>query len=416
LVARHWSACQRKQQHLAMACVSTVASTSDVPQAVMSQRLGDLLLQFPSAAIGGVQWCVLARKYEERFSARLDARSLGHTSALSLATTLLWDVARLVDVTDTDNPILALEDGVALSPQPGCIGSWPSLYSSLCTIVQNNGADELQATQATAVSRHAGRSLLLSRVKPLLQAHWHAHFDEASFSYWNEQGATVKVKKLKHLITAVLRWRSERLTWLLEEGRKPSTLDRALLVKLELAPASCQNDLLLSCVQDERAMEEMLKSPGTGVRLRRELSFAEQGQAPPPSVHELFDDPFEPPPQKLDRWPSSLLTPTGSDRGFWSGVSSPLFTSARANFEMDSADSTQSTMTPTSELEENMGFMPTNQQGACAVVPVWFSYLPTALFGDRGDIPSGIVDRLRSKFEPSSSSFTPPASWQSASQ
>ena len=265
LVARHWSACQRKQQHLAMACVSTVASTSDVPQAVMSQRLGDLLLQFPSAAIGGVQWCVLARKYEERFSARLDARSLGHTSALSLATTLLWDVARLVDVTDTDNPILALEDGVALSPPPGCIGSWPSLYSSLCTIVQNNGADELQATQATAVSRHAGRSLLLSRVKPLLQAHWHAHFDEASFSYWNEQGATVKVKKLKHLITAVLRWRSERLTWLLEEGRKPSTLERALLVKLELAPASCQNDLLLSCVQDERAMEEMLKSPGTGV-------------------------------------------------------------------------------------------------------------------------------------------------------
>ena len=41
--------------------------------------------------------------------------------------------------------------------------------------------------------------------KPLLQYRWHAHFDEASFACWNEQGAVVKMKKLKHLITSLLR-------------------------------------------------------------------------------------------------------------------------------------------------------------------------------------------------------------------
>jgi len=111
----------------------------EVSPSVVAQRLCDLLLSFPAAAAGGVQWCVLARKYEERHNTRLDIKAIGHSCPLAAATALLWDVLRLVDSEDSDNPIVAVEDAVALNPRPGALGSWPSLYKALCTIVVTHG-------------------------------------------------------------------------------------------------------------------------------------------------------------------------------------------------------------------------------------------------------------------------------------
>merc|ERR550532_464658 len=85
---------------------------------LVAQRLSDLLQSFPAAAAGGVQWQTLARKYEERHSSRLDIAALGHSSALAAATALLWDVLRLVEREDADNPVVALDDTLALDPRP----------------------------------------------------------------------------------------------------------------------------------------------------------------------------------------------------------------------------------------------------------------------------------------------------------
>jgi hypothetical protein len=300
-----------------------VSVTDDFPcdehsataSSTISQRLTELLMQFPSSAIDGVHWRALAKKYEQRFSARLDLKSLGHTTALSAATTLLQNVARVAG--PPDNPLLSLIDEVALHPTPGCIGSWPSLYVALCAAVQLSGTSEETLPGV--------RSLLLSRVKPLLQQHWHAHFDEATLLCVTEHGGTVKLKKMKHLIVALLRWRDQRRAWVEKEGRLPSLVDVALDRKLEVNFADAQKDMtLMVCdVQEtestasgmssheEDSAEELsevdLKEPAGDIT--ESAAFWSESpvscEAPlsctlqlPPSFHEIFDDPFEPPPQK----------------------------------------------------------------------------------------------------------------------
>jgi len=110
--------------------------------AIVAQRMSDLLQCFPAAAIGGVQWRTLTRKYEEKYGDHLDLEVLGHTSALAGATALLFDVIRVVEADDTDNPVVAVEDAITLTPLPGSLASWPSLYKVLCDIVRSQGSIE----------------------------------------------------------------------------------------------------------------------------------------------------------------------------------------------------------------------------------------------------------------------------------
>ncbi|CAJ1387207.1 unnamed protein product [Effrenium voratum] len=378
-----------------------------MPRAILSsssattvaQQLSDLLQCFPAAAIGGVQWKTLLQKYEERYSTRLDIFSLGHETPLAASTMLLFDVLRLVNSEDGDNPIVAVEDEVALVPKPGSASSWPSLYQVLCTVVRENGT----------VDEEGGQAILVSQLKPLLQRMWHNTFDEASFGYLTEEGSSVKMRKMKHLLQALLRWRSQRLEW---NGRSCRAMDEALRQELELVPSKRHNDLLLrfvskvdaplcasevcicptvstdddaaevsleissrastmsSAVQEElaalRAENEKLRCRNN--MLESTVSYQDNfitAQLP----ENLFDNPYEPPPQV---WHSASASPTAST------VSHSGFSGSESGTPMGSGH-----VTP----------VPLQVGHPITLVPMgWF-------MGDRGIIPCGLVQQARAVFE-----------------
>lgn len=215
--------------------------------AVVAKQLSDLLLAFPAAATEGIQWTTLVRKYEERHRACLDITSLGHTSVLAAASTLLWDVAKVVDCEETDNPIVSIEDSIALIAQPGLWGCWPSLYQSLCEIVISQGTSQLCPQEG---SSKPAVGVLLSQLKPMLERHWHANFDENTGGFLNGSGTFIRFKKMKHLLHAVVRWRAERLAWRRADKSIPSAIDAAISMCLELRPSKKHNDLILCCCND----------------------------------------------------------------------------------------------------------------------------------------------------------------------
>merc|ERR1719329_599247 len=295
---------------------ATALAPADQPPSwrVVAQRLCDLLLQFPAAAIGGVEWQTLARKYEERHGVRLDIASLGHGSPLAAATALLWDVLRLVDSEDEDNPVVAAEDAVVLTPRPGFLGTWPSIYHTLCEVVQRYGsADALPpAIAAEAGDAPAGAlGLLLSHLKPLVQSSWHPSFDESGLGFLSEAGTFVRMRKMKHLVQAVLRWRAQRNEWQRAWGFRLTEADRALLPRLELVASKKQTDLVLVFFPeaDSTPRDLLLTSPGMRPWLPSAVALPRRPLEP-----ESFDDPYEPPPQKSAHWPQ-LASPCGSSNG-----------------------------------------------------------------------------------------------------
>jgi len=459
-----------------------------VAPAIVAQRLCDLLLQFPAAALGGVQWRMLTRKYEERFSTQIKIESMGHSSPISAATALLWDVLRVVDSSDPQNPMLGVEDAVVLTPRPGCIGSWPSLYRALCTAVEKNCANETQMTPGMADgSQTVVRSMLLSQLKPLLQTTWHVSFDENGLGFLNEDGSYTKMKKMKHLVQWVLRWREQRIKWRQCHGGKFTAVDELMSQKLELVASTRHNDFILryevheeatntarswrsvsepSCGQytpletqsstkdapeclsehcdtkqelDKLRTENLLlRAQNKQLRLDQEeddenvqrCAFAHSMQNPhfaPERVAEIFDDPYEPPPQKDDLWnPSSpnrlRISKLGEGSfGFQhASCETPASTSFASGFDIYSDSATCESMTPISNFDAHSGSMtPSLETGnavataslgeqVCAFVPMWFSLMPSTLLGDRCVIPTGIVERFRTQFESTSAHTIPP--------
>jgi hypothetical protein len=393
--------------------------------AVVAQRLSDLLLSFPSAAAGGVQWQTLVRKYNERYQANLNIAALGYESPLTAATTLLWDVVRFVDTQDTDNPVIGIEDRVALTPTANAPATWPSLYQVLVDIVHQNGMND-EGNADDKVS-----SILVSQLKPLLQRSWHNSFDEASLNYLTEEGTAVKVKKMKHLLQALLRWREERAAWKAAVQVAQNPLDTALEPKLELVPSKQHNDLLLRCVQTKPSAPrvfdaclqqsqhqmannmcpfsdcnddaqsfmqdlshpvdmiqeiEMLRSENE--RLRQQNCILEKQSldevmrkalVEADSMADTWDDPSEPPPFQYWSKAFSPASSTGvpSDFGFSSGCMTPM--SARSSSEPQSG-----TATPT--VHGQMGPI-------CTMVPMWVA------IGDRCGIPRGVVQQACAIFE-----------------
>eukprot|EP00929_Paragymnodinium_shiwhaense_P105617 TRINITY_DN7066_c0_g1_i1.p1 TRINITY_DN7066_c0_g1~~TRINITY_DN7066_c0_g1_i1.p1 ORF type:complete len:451 (+),score=75.40 TRINITY_DN7066_c0_g1_i1:78-1430(+) len=220
-------------------------SKATTPAAV-SQALSDLLQTFPAAATTGVQWQTLERKYEERYGAAFDIAALGYSTSLAAASALLWDVMRLVDGDDVDNPVVAIESNISLTARPGYLACWPSLYSACCDIVQDHGSAD-----------GGSRSLLLSQLKPFLQKSWHSSFTESGFGYFTEQGKFVSLKKMKHLVTAMLRWRQEHLDSPQFAAGRLKNLRSVLTPTLELEQSKTHNDWLLRITpQDASTIED----------------------------------------------------------------------------------------------------------------------------------------------------------------
>jgi len=235
----------------------SIASTYTLPPEVVAQRVCDIVLSFPAAAVGGVQWKSIVLQYEKRHLTNLDLSlaALGHCS--TGATAPLWDVLRLVNAEETDNPVLALKDAVALTPRPGFMGLWPSLHVILCQIVESNGTRVRVAKTKTPAQVYG---VLLAKLKPLLEPHWHTVFEASSnapalgFLRETEKGSFVRLKKMKHLVEHVILWRDERTTWREAEGVGLSGIDEALGDR-HLDVVNTPNDLIL-CLYASRELRE----------------------------------------------------------------------------------------------------------------------------------------------------------------
>jgi len=381
-----------------------------------------MLLSFPSAAIGGVQWQVLAARYEERYSTRLDLAALGHSSPLGAATALLWDVLRMVDKDDSDNPVVGIEDEMALTPEPGSMGCWPSLYGALCTLVQEHG---------TCEAGTATHSLLLSQLRPLLERHWNPSFDESALGFRSEDGAFFRFKKMKHLLHAVLRWRDQRQAWQRAHNLKPTAVDEVLTPTLDLVPSKRHNDLLLRCVREPTlpslttrqlpvAGSETASSAGEEDlqfevdRLRAEndelraanlqlqggsqaLDSASRHEgsgklaASTPHIPEVFDDPFEPPPE-LNCWMLQQGSSPALSCRFFSGE-----TDSEVDSVMWGVASSCSGWSGLASTCASGGVTPVHVPQASCTLPAWFP----ASNGVVGVsvIPRGIVQSAREQFE-----------------
>lgn len=272
--------------------------------------------------------------------------------------------------------MLAVEDGIALIPRPGFMGSWPSLYQCLGEIV------------SSATSRDGEPAILLSQLKPLLQSQWHANIDE-QWGYLDSNGSSVKTRKMKHLIQSVLRWRNERMC--LVKSGKSSQIDEALIHELELVPSTKHNDLLLRLILPTRSMEVVATSASTLPNLcvgawadandNDDVNgfFSVDPSGP-------YDDPFEPPPQK---------------GAYQAWMSTPSTMCSTPSYFLSYSESS----TPMSQQPAAYTFMPFM---LCNLVSS-----AESAFMDICAIPTGTVQHMRSQIEGAGSAnpLAPASQW-----
>jgi len=323
------------------------------------------------------------------------------------------------------------------------------LYKALCSIVLNHGSPGDSSNLSVCC-------LSLSQLRPLLERHWQANFDESSLSFRNEEGSLVRMKKMKHLLQQLLRWREQRRAWQQTKGLPPAAVDKALDPKLELVPCKKQHDLMLCCSALEEPINFAPRAPssseqhehtiaipegehGAGVgnlrseveRLRVEnqelraknLQLRESGSPAPKAMGssptaagavssgklvglraDIFDDPFEPPPEMhpwmqehciLTREPSSDFSSTdvGSEVHY-SATSTTLNAASLSGWHSQCASTNASgAITPVCH--------PPVAQTSCTFLPMWYPFMQSAsnCFVDVSVIPRGIVQSAREQFE-----------------
>mmetsp|Transcript_16224 Transcript_16224/g.44070 ORF Transcript_16224/g.44070 Transcript_16224/m.44070 type:complete len:341 (-) Transcript_16224:382-1404(-) len=207
-------------------------SREHVSAKVIAQRLGELLFHFPAAAVKGVRWSLLMQTYEEVYHSRLDIKRLGYSTALAASTALLWDVLRLTDGEDVDDPVVALEDEATLVLVPGLLGSWPAIYQALSSIVQTSGSLE---PMKDGNRFHPVRTLTLEKLEPLLKRQWEVDFEEGGVKYLEKDAASaLTLSTFQEMLEAVLRWTQERTLWLAERNMRPTSIDKVFQPRLEI--------------------------------------------------------------------------------------------------------------------------------------------------------------------------------------
>jgi len=150
------------------------------------------------------------------------------------------------------NPVVAVEDELALSPQPFSMASWPSLYAVLSSMVSGVAA-----------------GLPLSQVSVLLEHRWHREFDEANLVYFDDAGARAEVADLQKLVQLMLDWRRQRLTWQKTSGMQCLAMGEALATDLELVNGENIGDpVLRRCATD-------VKSDAPKAVAKRQVSMRE---------------------------------------------------------------------------------------------------------------------------------------------
>jgi len=270
-------------------------------------RLRDLLLRFPCSALDGVRWSSLCKAYGDRFPGE---GCLG--GALQAATSQARRVW-LVDLAEEESSgnglpqgdgrssdvRIRLRDDAALSPgRDGQLACWPLLVQRLGQIVGTHGSP--QHAHALEVPHEDGSAedgpllgepggevvgVLLAQLKPLLRRFWDPSFEERAVGFFNENGNYVNVKKMKHLMTELIKWRARRRVLARTQGGHASAVDAALEVPIVLAVSQRHNDMVLCCPKPPGGLPlggvgplESLKDSGltviTGMPSRSETSSA----------------------------------------------------------------------------------------------------------------------------------------------
>lgn len=254
---------------------STADPVSDAES--FGQQLADVLLRFPCAALEGVRWTALARALHDRFPS---SQALGPPVPASVAAveSALQGVAVLLPQGDDGvAPLLRVLDAAALAPgADGQLACWPLLAQRLGELVRSQGVPQhaaalgpqvaaimvaegySTAAAAAAASGHAEvLGILLAQLKPLLRRYWDPAFEERSIGFYNESGMYVSIKKMKHLVAELLRWRARRRALRLNSG-VDAALDAA--APLILAASSRHNDMVL-CTPSQAARQLATRGP-----------------------------------------------------------------------------------------------------------------------------------------------------------
>jgi len=474
---------------LATSCVREAESS--VTPDVVARRVRDLLLAFPAVAVEGVQWKVLVQKYEEHHGASLDWESAGHASALAAARSMLQGSLRVLSAEDVNDPIVGVQDTVALEPHPGLLGCWPSLYCALCRIVLQSATLEQAPDPSGVDPTEVTASLLLAQLRPRLQAQWHSQFDESTMGYRSDDGTFRRLKKMKHMLHTLFRLREQRQAWQKSKGLDGSAVDDAIAPELKVMPSQRHHDMLLCCtapsdwlerqagpclseeprsgdhvdqpaseeppevpeemssleepplehvtpmsaefhdmreesmlelaVEVERLRAENRKLRARNLFLEEHCSFsipegtlrlpeaeAGAGMSPPsspgrrarssadaddaPRSADYFDNPFEPPPQKMsflmqDGAPSRQSRHSSSDFGGSTDVGGSALASGFSEWHSGCTSANISgATTPATAMRSPFA------RPGCAYVPVWVPFMNAAQSGfDVSIIPSGIV-------------------------
>jgi len=230
---------------------------------IVMERLRDLVLRFPCTLLRGLRWSVLSKVYDERCADIGDSGPARLPSvAFVQAAGWLKDLVRFEEVAEGDW-CLHLHEAVGLvAGRSGQLACWPLLVQRLTEIVRSEGTPQqphaFEALRETEPMRGDSRlpepgsevmGVLLSQLKPLLRRHWDPTFDERAVGYLSEAGTYVSIKKMKHLITALLDWRLGRLSGadVARRGATSSVVDAALAVPMVLVVSQRHNDMVLCC-------------------------------------------------------------------------------------------------------------------------------------------------------------------------